>query len=97
MSDFEGQRVLLGVTGSIAAYKSPDIVRRLKEQGAEVRVVLTASAEKLVSPTVFQAVSGEPVRGDIWDEQAEAAMGHIELAKWADQILIAPATANLIA
>lgn len=97
MSEFEGQRVLLGVTGSIAAYKSPDIVRRLKEQGAEVRVVLTASAEKLVSPTVFQAVSGEPVRGDIWDEQAEAAMGHIELAKWADQILIAPATANLIA
>jgi len=89
--------VLLGVTGSIAAYKSPDIVRRLKDQGAEVRVVLTASAEKLVSPTVFQAVSGEPVRGDIWDEKAEAAMGHIELAKWADLILIAPATANLIA
>ncbi len=89
--------MLLGVTGSIAAYKSPDIVRRLRDQGAEVRVVLTASAEKLVSPTVFQAVSGEPVRGDIWDEQAEAAMGHIELAKWADLILIAPATANLIA
>ena len=89
--------MLLGVTGSIAAYKSPDIVRRLKDQGAEVRVVLTASAEKLVSPTVFQAVSGEPVRGDIWDEQAEAAMGHIELARWADQVLIAPATANLIA
>jgi phosphopantothenoylcysteine decarboxylase/phosphopantothenate--cysteine ligase len=97
MSDIQGRRVLLGVTGSIAAYKSPDIVRRLKDQGAEVRVVLTSSAEKLVSPTVFQAVSGEPVRGDIWDEQAEAAMGHIELAKWADLILIAPATANLIA
>jgi phosphopantothenoylcysteine decarboxylase/phosphopantothenate--cysteine ligase len=97
MSDIEGKRVLLGVTGSIAAYKSPDIVRRLKEQGAEVRVVLTASAEKLVSPTVFQAVSGEAVRGDIWDEKAEAAMGHIELAKWADLILIAPATANLVA
>lgn len=97
MSDIQGRRVLLGVTGSIAAYKSPDIVRRLRDQGAEVRVVLTASAEKLVSPTVFQAVSGEPVRGDIWDEQAEAAMGHIELAKWADLILIAPATANLIA
>jgi phosphopantothenoylcysteine decarboxylase/phosphopantothenate--cysteine ligase len=97
MSDIQGRRVLLGVTGSIAAYKSPDIVRRLKDQGAEERVVLTASAEKLVSPTVFQAVSGEPVRGDIWDEQAEAAMGHIELAKWADLILIAPATANLIA
>ena len=97
MSEIQGRRVLLGVTGSIAAYKSPDIVRRLKEQGAEVRVVLTASAEKLVSPTVFQAVSGEPVRGDIWDEKAEAAMGHIELAKWADIILIAPATANVIA
>ncbi len=97
MSDLNGQHVLLGVTGSIAAYKSPDIVRRLKEQGAEVRVVLTASAEKLVSPTVFQAVSGEPVRADIWDEQAEAGMGHIELAKWADLLLIAPATANVIA
>ena len=97
MSELAGRKVLLGVTGSIAAYKSPDIVRRLKDQGAEVRVVLTASAEKLVSPTVFQAVSGEPVRGDIWDEQAEAAMGHIELAKWADTVLIAPATANVIA
>jgi phosphopantothenoylcysteine decarboxylase/phosphopantothenate--cysteine ligase len=97
MNDIQGKRVLLGVTGSIAAYKSPDIVRRLREQGADVRVVLTASAEKLVSPTVFQAVSGETVRGDIWDEQAEAAMGHIELAKWADLILIAPATANVIA
>ncbi len=97
MSELQGRKVLLGVTGSIAAYKSPDIVRRLKEQGAEVRVVLTASAEKLVSPTVFQAVSGEPVRGDIWDEKAEAAMGHIELARWADTVLIAPATANVIA
>jgi len=97
MTDLNGKRVLLGVTGSIAAYKSPDIVRRLRDRGAEVRVVLTASAEKLVSPTVFQAVSGEPVRGDIWDEQAEAAMGHIELARWADVILIAPATANVIA
>lgn len=97
MTDLKAKRVLLGVTGSIAAYKSPDIVRRLKEQGAEVRVVLTSSAEKLVSPTVFQAVSGEAVRGDIWDEQAEAAMGHIELAKWAELILIAPATANIMA
>ena len=97
LSHIDGRRVLLGVTGSIAAYKSPDLVRRLKEQGAEVRVVMTASAEKLVSPTVFQAVSGEPVRGDIWDSEAEAAMGHIELAKWADVILVAPATANTIA
>ncbi len=97
MIQLENKKVLLGVSGSIAAYKSPDLVRRLKERGAEVRVVLTASAEKLVSPTVFQAVSGEPVRGDLWDEQAEAAMGHIELARWADIILIAPATANIIA
>ncbi len=97
LSHIDGRRVLLGVTGSIAAYKSPDLVRRLKEQGADVRVVMTASAEKLVAPTVFQAVSGEPVRGDIWDPEAEAAMGHIELAKWADLILIAPATANTIA
>jgi phosphopantothenoylcysteine decarboxylase/phosphopantothenate--cysteine ligase len=97
LSHLDGRRVLLGVTGSIAAYKSPDIVRRLKEQGADVRVVMTASAEKLVAPTVFHAVSGEPVRGDIWDAEAEAAMGHIELARWADLILIAPATANTIA
>jgi phosphopantothenoylcysteine decarboxylase/phosphopantothenate--cysteine ligase len=97
MIDIKGRHVLLGVTGSIAAYKSPDIVRRLREQGAEVRVIMTASAEKLVSPTVFHAVSGEPVRGDLWDHQAEAAMGHIELARWADHVLIAPATANIIA
>jgi phosphopantothenoylcysteine decarboxylase/phosphopantothenate--cysteine ligase len=89
-------RVLLGVTGGIAAYKSPDIVRRLLAQGAQVRVVMTPSAARLVAPTVFQAVSGEPVRSDLWDEQAEAAMGHIELARWADQILIAPATAHVM-
>ena len=97
MIDLTNKKVLLGVSGSIAAYKSPDLVRRLKDRGAHVRVVLTASAEKLVSPTVFHAVSGEPVRGDLWDEQAEAAMGHIELAKWADMVVIAPATANVIA
>jgi phosphopantothenoylcysteine decarboxylase/phosphopantothenate--cysteine ligase len=97
MTDLQGQHVVLGVTGGIAAYKSPDLVRRLREQGAEVTVIMTASAERLVSPTVFQAVSGEPVRGDLWDEKAESAMGHIELARWADLILIAPATANLMA
>jgi phosphopantothenoylcysteine decarboxylase / phosphopantothenate---cysteine ligase len=96
MIDLQDKKILLGVSGSIAAYKSPDLVRRLKDRGAHVRVVLTASAEKLVSPTVFHAVSGELVRGDLWDEQAEAAMGHIELAKWADLVLIAPATANVI-
>jgi len=97
MTELKGQHIVLGVTGGIAAYKSPDLARRLREQGAKVIVIMTASAEKLVSPTVFQAVSGEPVRGDLWDEKAESAMGHIELARWADLILIAPATANLMA
>jgi phosphopantothenoylcysteine decarboxylase/phosphopantothenate--cysteine ligase len=92
----DNQRVLLGVTGGIAAYKSPDLVRRLQDAGAEVRVVMTPSAARLVSPTVFQAVSGHPVRSDLWDEAAEAAMGHIELARWATIILIAPATAHLM-
>ena len=92
----DNQRVLLGVTGGIAAYKSPDLVRRLKDAGAEVRVVMTPSATRLVSPTVFQAVSGYPVRSELWDEAAEAAMGHIELARWATLVLIAPATAHLM-
>ena len=97
MSPLHGKKILLGITGGIAAYKSPDLVRRLRDQGAEVRVVMTRSAEKLVAPTVFQAVSGNPVRRDLWDEQAEAAMGHIELARWADLVVIAPATANVMA
>lgn len=97
MSTADHPRVLLGVTGGIAAYKSPDIVRRLLDRGADVQVVMTHSAERLVSPTVFQAVSGRAVRGELWDEQAEAAMGHIELARWADRILIAPATAHVMA
>jgi phosphopantothenoylcysteine decarboxylase/phosphopantothenate--cysteine ligase len=92
----EKQRVLLGVTGGIAAYKSPDLVRRLQDAGAEVRVVMTPSATRLVSPTVFQAVSGHPVRSELWDDAAEAAMGHIELARWATVVLIAPATAHLM-
>jgi len=92
----DNQRVLLGVTGGIAAYKSPDLVRRLQDAGAEVRVVMTPSAARLVSPTVFQAVSGHPVRSELWDEAAEAAMGHIELARWATIVLIAPATAHLM-
>jgi phosphopantothenoylcysteine decarboxylase/phosphopantothenate--cysteine ligase len=91
-----GKRVLLGVTGGIAAYKSPDLVRRLRDAGAEVRVVMTPSATRLVSPTVFQAVSGHPARSELWDEAAEAAMGHIELARWADLVVIAPATAHLM-
>jgi len=96
MNEAAKVKILLGVTGGIAAYKSPDIVRRLREQGAEVRVVVTPSAARLVSSAVFQAVSGQPVRGELWDEQAEAAMGHIELARWADLVLIAPATANIM-
>jgi len=88
---------VLGVTGGIAAYKSPDLVRRLQEAGADVRVVMTPSATRLVAPTVFQAVSGHPVRSELWDDAAEAAMGHIELARWADLVLIAPATAHLMA
>ena len=90
-------RILLGVTGGIAAYKSPDLVRRLIERGAEVQVVMTAAAQKFVTPLTFQAVSGRPVRIDLWDETAEAAMGHIELARWAQLVLIAPASADLIA
>ncbi|MDO6692989.1 bifunctional phosphopantothenoylcysteine decarboxylase/phosphopantothenate--cysteine ligase CoaBC [Aliiglaciecola sp. 3_MG-2023] len=90
-------KVLLGVTGGIAAYKTPDLVRKLTAKNTEVRAVLTASAEHFVSPLALQAVSGNPVSNDLLDPAAEAAMGHIELAKWADTILIAPATANFIA
>jgi phosphopantothenoylcysteine decarboxylase/phosphopantothenate--cysteine ligase len=89
-------RVLLGVTGGIAAYKSAEVVRRLRERGAEVQVVMTAGACRFVAPLTFQALSGRPVRTDLWDEAAEAAMGHIELARWADRILVAPATADFI-
>ncbi|HVC01408.1 MAG TPA: bifunctional phosphopantothenoylcysteine decarboxylase/phosphopantothenate--cysteine ligase CoaBC [Steroidobacteraceae bacterium] len=91
------KRILLGVTGGIAAYKSPDLVRRLIERGADVQVVLTAAACRFVSPLAFQAVSGRPARHDLWDEAAEAAMGHIELARWAELVLIAPASADFLA
>ncbi|HEY3657711.1 MAG TPA: bifunctional phosphopantothenoylcysteine decarboxylase/phosphopantothenate--cysteine ligase CoaBC [Steroidobacteraceae bacterium] len=90
-------RILLGVTGGIAAYKSPDLVRRLIERGAEVQVVMTAAAQKFITPMSFQAVSGRPTRCDLWDSAAEAAMGHIELARWAQFVLIAPASADFIA
>ena len=92
-----GKRVLLGVTGGIAAYKSPDLVRRLRELGAEVQVVLTAGAREFVTPMTFQAVSGREVRSDLWDPEAEKAMSHIELARWADFVIIAPATADFLA
>jgi phosphopantothenoylcysteine decarboxylase/phosphopantothenate--cysteine ligase len=90
-------RVLLGVSGGIAAYKAAELTRRLRDAGAEVRVVLTENAARFVSPLTFQALSGQPVRTGLWDEAAEAAMGHIELARWAQQILIVPASADLIA
>ncbi|MEP7043819.1 MAG: bifunctional phosphopantothenoylcysteine decarboxylase/phosphopantothenate--cysteine ligase CoaBC [Dokdonella sp.] len=92
-----GVRVLLGVSGGIAAYKGAETVRRLRDAGAEVRVVLTANAAHFVTALTFQALSGNPVRTSLWDESAEAAMGHIELARWADEVLIAPASADLIA
>jgi len=93
----QGKRILLGVTGGIAAYKSPDLVRRLRDRGAEVQVVMTGGAREFVTPTTFQAVSGRTVRSDLWDAAAEAAMGHIELARWADGVLIAPASADFLA
>jgi phosphopantothenoylcysteine decarboxylase/phosphopantothenate--cysteine ligase len=89
-------RVLLGVTGGIAAYKSPELVRRLVERGCEVQVVMSRGAREFVGPLTFQAVSGRRVRDDLWDPAAEAAMGHIELARWADVVLVAPATANFL-
>lgn len=92
-----GKKIILGVTGSIAAYKSVELVRRLIEAGALVRVVMTTHAKAFITPMTFQAVSGHPVHDDLFDVAAEAAMGHIELARWADLILIAPASADLMA
>ncbi|ROQ21660.1 phosphopantothenoylcysteine decarboxylase/phosphopantothenate--cysteine ligase [Marinimicrobium koreense] len=97
MSSLTNKRILLGVTGGIAAYKSAELVRRLKERGADVRVVMTASAREFMTPLTFQALSGNPVHTDLLDPAAEAAMGHIELARWADRILVAPASANFMA
>lgn len=97
MSSLVGQHIVLGITAGVAAYKTPALVRALRAAGAEIQVVMSTNAKKFVTPTTLQAVSGQPVRDDLWDAQAEASMGHIELARWADQILIAPATANCIA
>jgi phosphopantothenoylcysteine decarboxylase / phosphopantothenate---cysteine ligase len=91
------KHILLGVSGGIAAYKSAELVRLLRKQGAEVRVVMTESAMEFISPLSFQALSGNPVHSDLLNADAENAMGHINLARWADLLLIAPATANLIA
>jgi phosphopantothenoylcysteine decarboxylase/phosphopantothenate--cysteine ligase len=90
-------KVLLGVTGGIAAYKSADLTRRLRDRGADVQVVMTAAARQFVTPMTFQALSGHPVRSDLWDPAAEAAMGHIELARWPHRIVVAPASADFIA
>jgi phosphopantothenoylcysteine decarboxylase/phosphopantothenate--cysteine ligase len=93
----ENTNIILGITGGIAAYKTPDLVRKLVAKGANVRVVMTESAKEFVSPLALQAVSGNPVSDDLLDKDAEAAMGHIELARWADKLLVAPATANFMA
>ena len=93
----QGQRVLLCVCGGIAAYKAAALVRRLADAGAEVQVAMTDNAQRFVGATTFQALSGRPVRTSLWDESAEAAMSHIELARWPTCIVIAPATANTIA
>jgi phosphopantothenoylcysteine decarboxylase/phosphopantothenate--cysteine ligase len=93
----EGQKLLLCVGGGIAAYKSLELVRRLRDAGATVQVAMTAGAQQFVTPLSFQALSGHPTRTTLWDSAAEQAMGHIELARWADRIVIAPATADLLA
>lgn len=97
MLELSNKRILLGVSGGIAAYKSADLVRRLREAGALVRVVMTAGATQFITPLTLQALSGQPVRSAVFDADAEAAMGHIELARWADAVLIAPASANTLA
>ena len=97
MHNLNEKRVLLGVSGGIAAYKSADLVRRLREVGADVRVVMSSGAQAFVTPLTFQATSGNPVHTALLDESAEAGMGHIELARWAELILVAPASANRIA
>ena len=89
--------IVLGISGGIAAYKTPELVRRLRERGADVQIVMTASAEEFVTQTSLQAVSGRPIRSNLWDKEAEASMSHIELARWADLVLIAPATAEIMA
>lgn len=97
MSSLANKRILLGVTGGIAAYKSAELIRRLQDRGASVRVVMTQAAQAFITPLTLQALSGHPVHSDLLDPSAEAAMGHIELARWADAILVAPATADFMA
>ncbi len=97
MQTLAGKKILLGISGGIAAYKCAELTRRLIERGAQVQVVMTKAAKEFITPLTMQAVSGRPVSDSLLDPAAEASMGHIELAKWADLVLLAPATADLIA
>ena len=97
LMNLSGKHILLGISGGIAAYKACELTRRLRDAGAELRVVMTEGATRFVTPLSLQALSGHPVRVSLWDEEHEAAMGHIELARWADAILIAPASADMMA
>jgi phosphopantothenoylcysteine decarboxylase/phosphopantothenate--cysteine ligase len=97
MDGLAGQRILLGITGGIAAYKAADLSRRLQDAGAQVRVVMTEGAQQFITPLTLQALTGEAVRTSLWDVAAEAAMGHIELARWATRVLVAPASADFMA
>ncbi|WP_038175408.1 MULTISPECIES: bifunctional phosphopantothenoylcysteine decarboxylase/phosphopantothenate--cysteine ligase CoaBC [Vibrio] len=97
MQTLAGKKILLGISGGIAAYKCAELTRRLIERGAHVQVVMTTAAKEFITPLTMQAVSGRPVSDSLLDPAAEASMGHIELAKWADLVLLAPATADLIA
>ena len=97
MSSLSNKKIILGVTGGIAAYKSAELVRRLQDAGAEVRVVMTPAATEFIRPLTMQALSGHQVHAELLDSDAEAGMGHIELARWGDLLLIAPASADFIA
>ena len=97
MKNLKDKNIVLGISGGIAAYKTPELVRRLKDHGANIKVVMTNGAKAFITPLTLQAVSGSAVSDSLLDTEAELAMGHIELAKWADLILIAPATADVIA
>lgn len=97
MLQLNNKQILLGVTGGIAAYKAAELIRRLKDAGADVRVVMTQAAQEFITPLTLQALSGNPVHTKLLDPEAEAGMGHIELARWADFVLIAPATADIVA
>ncbi len=97
LASLNNKRILLGISGGIAAYKSAELVRRLMDHGADVRVVMTRAAQEFITPLTLQALSGNPVHTELLDPEAEAGMGHIELARWADLVMIAPASADLMA